>query len=187
MGHEWMTATRWETFTLGLNAPISLDFKDYKHEVEYHSFPWCRWRTQGQEKQPILRFRSVAKQPSTPLHQGAEHLLLCSSRNSTNSQPISISIILSLTSIFYTFHRHSFHCLPTENTPLFPPTYPCENYTVDVKILIPFPFAIIYSYCYYFHLKFFTAGKKARSPFCWTWLAFRQLFQQHWRKQLQAF
>lgn len=42
-------------------------------------------------------------------------------------QTISISTILSLTGIFYTFLRHIFHCLPTENTSLFPLTYSHKN------------------------------------------------------------
>lgn len=58
-------------------------------------------------------------------------------------QTMSISRILSLTSTSYTFHRYIFHCLPTENAPLFLPTYPHENYTAGVNILVPFPFALL--------------------------------------------
>jgi len=77
-------------------------------------------------------------------------------------QTISISRILSLTNRIYVFRRHIFHCLPTENTPLFLPTYPHENCTVGVKLLIPFPFAIIYGYLHYFHVKLFCVWNKSQ-------------------------
>lgn len=47
---------------------------------------------------------------------------------------LQVHLILSIDTFF--------HCLPTENAPLFLPTYPHKNYTVGVNILIPFPFTL---------------------------------------------
>lgn len=90
-------------------------------------------------------------------------------------QTTSISRILSLTSTSYTFHRYIFHCLPTENAPLYLPTYPHENYTVGVDILIPFPFCSYCGYFYFLNLKFLCLEQKPCLHFagpCWHFASF---------------
>lgn len=66
--------------------------------------------------------------------------------------------------------------IPQKMLHYFLPMYLRENNKVGIKILIAFPFTIIHGYFYYFQLKYFIFGKKNRSSFCWTLLAFRQIF-----------
>lgn len=69
-----------------------------------------------------------------------------------------------------------FTAIPQKTLHYFLPMYLYANNKLGIKILITLPFAIIYGYFYCFQLKFFILGRKARSPFCWTWLAFCQTF-----------
>lgn len=70
----------------------------------------------------------------------------------------------------------NFTPIPQKTLHYFLSMYLHENNKVGIKILIAFPFTIIYGYFYYFQLKYFIFGKKNRSPFCWTLRAFCQIF-----------